>query len=97
MARHAPGHPRFARVVDQGYQRGYKGLEQVAAYLNDMIVFHSNLTAHVKTRERSPSTCASIRSSFPPRKAALRPWTLIVWAIPFYPQVCARTRKNCPH
>ena len=39
----SPG--RFVKVINEVI----KGLEQVAAYLNDVIVFDSDPTAHVKT------------------------------------------------
>ena len=35
----------FAKVINEAI----KGLEQVAAYLNDVIVFDSDRTAYVKT------------------------------------------------
>ena len=64
-----------------------KGLGQVAAYLDDDIVFYFDLTAHVETWVRSSSVGASITSSYLPRRLATAPRMLIFWATPFRPLV----------
>ena len=48
MDRRAPGQQCFARLVRQGDQ-AIKDLALVAAYLDNVIVFESDPTAHVKT------------------------------------------------
>ena len=49
MARHAPGQQRLPAWFGKVINKVIKGLEQVAAYLDDVKVFDSEPTAHVKT------------------------------------------------
>ena len=76
----------FVKVINEVI----KGLGQVAAYLDDVIVFDSDLTAHVETCVRSSSVCASITSSSLPRRLASAPRMLIFGATPFRPLVSER-------
>ena len=73
----------FVKVVNEVI----RGLGQVAAYLDDDIVFYFDLTAHVETWVRSSSVGASITSSYLPRRLATAPRMLIFWATPFRPLV----------
>ena len=76
----------FVKVINEVI----KGLGQVAAYLDDVIVFDFDLTAHVETCVSSLSVCASITSSFLPRRLASAPRMLIFGATPFRPLVSER-------
>ena len=49
VAHHAPGHQRYAWVVRQGDQEAIKDFKQVAAHLDDVILFDSDPIAHVQT------------------------------------------------
>ena len=72
-----------------------KGLEQVAAYLDDVIVYDLDPPAHVKPSVPSLSNCASTTSSSPPRKPDSARRTPISWATPSSPRACAQTPRKC--
>ena len=68
MARHAPGQPCFARVVRQGYQRGYN---ELGTYLDDVIVFDSDPTAHLENMRALFESLRRHNLKFSPSKARL--------------------------
>ena len=68
MARHAPGQQCFARVVRQGYQRGYN---ELGTYLDDVIVFDSDPTAHLENMRALFESLRRHNLKFSPSKARL--------------------------
>ena len=72
-------------------------LEQVAAYLGDVIVFDSDPTAHVKTIRALFERLRKHNLKVCPRRIDWAPRMLIFWATPFRPRVSVRTRKKRQH
>ena len=59
----------------KGFNEVIKGLEQVAAYLDDVIVFDSDPTAHVKTMCTLFERLRKHKLNFSPSRAPLRATT----------------------
>ena len=82
----------FLKVINEVV----KGLEQVVAYLDDVIVFKSDLTAHVKTMRALFERLRKHDLKFSPPKARLGATDADFWATPFRPLVCVRMRTFFP-
>ena len=93
MTRHAQRQQCFARLVRQVINEVIKGLAQVAAYLDDVIVFDSDPTAHVKTRRALFERLRKHNLKLPPSKARLGATDSNFWATPFRTRVYASMRK----
>ena len=81
----------FVKVISEAA----KGLKQVAAYLDDVIVFDSDPSTHVKSSVPSSSDCASTTLSSLPRKPDSARQTPISWATPSRPWAFAQTPRKC--
>ena len=83
----------FIKVIN----KVIKGLEQVAVYLDNVVVLFSDPAAHAETIRslfERLQYASRITSSFPRRIVwALRMLTL--WPTLFRPRVCVRQRKRC--
>ena len=69
-------------------------MEQVAAYLDDVIVFESDPAAHVQTIRTLFERLRKHNLKSSPSKARLGARTLFFWATPFRPPVCVQTRTK---
>ena len=74
-----------------------KGLAQVAAYLDDVIVVDSDPTAHVKTMRALFERLRKQNLTLSPSKARMGATDADFLATPFRRPVCVRTRKKCQH
>lgn len=73
----------------------FKGFEQVAAYVDGVIMGDSAPASHTKTiRVHSSSAYANILSSTTPRKLIWAPRTPIVWANPCRPRFARPNVEN---
>ena len=84
----------FVKVINEVI----KGLEQVAAYLDDVIVFGSDPTAHVKNIRALFGRLRKNNLKFAPSKARLGATDADVLGHSILPAgVCVRTQKKLPH
>ena len=80
----------FVKVINEVI----KGLGQVAVYLDDVIVFDSNPTAHVENICALFERLRKHNLKCSPLKARIGATDAEFWAIPFRPLVCVRTRTT---
>ena len=89
---HCPLPGRFVKVINEVVQ----GLSQVTAYLDDVIAFGSDPTAHAKTRRALFERLHKHDLKLSPRRLASVPRTQYFWATPFRPQVYAQILEKVP-
>lgn len=95
MTRHISGEWGIARLVHQVIDKVFKGLEQVAADVDDVIVGDSSPAVHAKTiRVHASKAYANILSSSAPRKLIWAPQTLIFWGTPSRPRFARPNVEN---
>ena len=69
----------------------------MVAYLDDVIVFDSDRTAHVNSMRALFERLRKNNIKLSPRRPTLEARMLIFWATPLRPPVYVRTRKKLPH
>ena len=74
-----------------------KDLKQVAAYLDDVIVFDSDPIPHVQTIRSLFERLRKHNLKLSPRRRDWVPQMPTSWATPFPRRAYARTQKKCPH
>ena len=93
MSQGSSASPRWFKVINEVIN----DLKQVAAYLDDVIVFESDPVAHVQKIAPSSNAFERITSSFPRRRLDWVPQMQISWATPFPRRAYALMQKTCPH
>ena len=97
MARYASGQQRLAWVVVKVINEVIKGLKQVAAYLDDVIVVDSDLVAHVRTIRSFFERLRKHNLKLSPSKARLGATDANFLGHSISPQIYVQTLKKCRH
>ena len=97
MARHAPEQQRFPGWFVKVINEVIKGLEQVEAYLDDVIVLDSNPTARVKTKRALFERLRRHNLKLSPTKAHLGATDADFLGHSISPAAVRPNAEKCPH